>query len=261
MHELLQNKYAKGLIVIGLVGIVTALAAYTNLAWKQAESMKPNQVTISVSGKGEVLAKPDIGTFTFSVQTEGKDATTAQTQGTKAMDTITKYLADNGVEDKDIKTTNYNLSPKYKYENKVCPAGTYCPPGNRVQDGFTVNQSVTVKVRKLDQAGALISGVGDKGATNISSLSFTIDDDSALQSQAREKAIKDAKAKAEELAKSLGLKIDRIVGFNESGQGPVYYGMGGSDTMMAKSEAAPSAVVPTGQNTITSNVNIVYALK
>lgn len=253
--------YVRVLLVLILLGVITALTAYTKLTLREAKYGQYGVATISVQGEGEVLAKPDLGTFSFSVMADGEDATTAQNKSAEKINAIIAYLQEAGVEEKDIKTQNYYLNPKYRYEERLCVAGSYCPPGNPVIDGYEVSQSITVKVRNLDIAGSLISGVGEKGATNVSSLNFTIDDDSILKASARATAIADAKAKADKLAKDLGVKIVRMVSYYEDQEG-TSYGYGG-DMDMARNEEAKSTSpsLPAGENLIRSNVNITYEIK
>lgn len=252
--------YVRVLIILSLIGLVIALLAYANLASRQAEYANFGPTTISVTGEGEILAKPDIGQFSFSVRAEGADAATAQNQSAESINAIIDYLKNNGVEEKDIKTENYYLSPKYRYEERLCISGSYCPPGDRVLDGYEVSQMVRVKVRDLDKAGDLISGVGGHGATDISNLQFTIDDESNLKAEAREQAIADAKERAKELADDLDVRLVRIINFweDEGGYMP-YYGMGGEDAMLES--RATVANMPTGENSISSRVNITYEIR
>ena len=220
--------------------------------------------TISVSGEGKVFAVPDTATFTVTVQEEGKDVKTAQDAATKKSNDIIAYLKGAGVDAKDIQTTDYSVNPQYDYNSTVCPQYGYCPPSRQTLKGFQVSQTLTVKVRNTDKAGDLLSGVGSKGAFQVSGLSFTIDDQTALEAEARGKAIDDARTKAEALAKQLGVSLVRIVGFSENGGGyPIYYA---AKTMAMDSAAGgvaapPSPEIPTGQNQITSNVNVTYEIR
>jgi uncharacterized protein YggE len=91
------------------------------------------------------LAVPDVGQFSFSVMAEGPDATVAQEKSGVKINDIVKYLKEQGIEEKDIKTLGYNLSPKWRYEEKPCPFGSYCPPGEQIQDGFEVSQTIYSK--------------------------------------------------------------------------------------------------------------------
>lgn len=245
--------------IITLVGII-ALGAYVHLTLKEARYLYSGPVVISVVGDGEVTAVADIASFSFGVTAEGEDAVTAQSASAEKMNAILDYLKGAGIEEKDIKTEYYNQNPQYEYPQQICAAGMYCPPGERTLTGYEVTQSVSVKVRETDTAGDLIAGVTERGATNVSGVNFTIDDENVLMAEARAAAVADAKEKAEALADSLGVDIVRMTGFWENQ--PYYdygYGMGGD--MKAMSESSVSPNLPSGENTITSQVNISYEVK
>lgn len=250
--------------IIGTVGImaIVALGAYTYGTIKQAKYMYNGPTTISVQGMGEVFATPDIASFSFTVQAQEADATSAQNKASESMDAILAYLNEMGVEEKDVKTSYYNLNPRYEYDEVVCTQWGCPPRGEPRIIGYQVSQNVTVKVRDTEKAGEIVSGVGDKGAQNVSGLSFTIDDEEVLKSEAREKAIADAKEKAQVLADNLGVKIVRMNGYWEDEGGyPKYYGMGG-DMAMSESAVAPRAAeLPMGENIIRSTVSISYEIR
>ncbi len=219
--------------------------------------------TITVSGDGEVFAVPDTATFSVTVQEEAKEAKAAQEVATKKGNDIKAYLKSEGIDEKDIQTTDYSLYPQYDYINGTCTQG-YCQPGKQTLRGFQVSETLTVKVRDTKKAGDLLAGVGSKGASSVSGLNFTIDDQDKLDAEARDKAIAKAKEKAEALADALGVGIVRVVGFSENGgDGRMYYaktmsvGMGGAvDAAMP-----PSPEIAVGQNKITSNVTITYEIR
>jgi len=218
--------------------------------------------TITVSGDGEVFAVPDTATFSVTVQEEAKEVKDAQETATKKSNDIIAYLKSQDIDEKDIQTTDYSVYPQYDYIQKTCIEG-YCPGGQQVLRGFQVSQTLTVKVRDTKKAGDLLSGVGSRGVSSVSGLSFTIDDQDALEAEARAKAIMKARIKADELARQLGVSVVRVVGFSENGNYPVYYakaemslaadGRGGAPT--------PSPEIPTGQNKITSNVSVTYEIR
>lgn len=217
--------------------------------------------TISVSGKGEILAKADIANFTFNVIEESLNVSDAQEKATLKMNEIIKSLKGNGVEDKDIKTTNYNISPRYEYikssEKIKAPDRS-----SRVLAGYEVNHGVDVKVRNIESVGAILAGIGDLGASNISGLSFSIDDEDGLNKEARGLAIDDAKEKAEILADNLGVKLVRIINFSESSYSPIYRQKFGAEAMTFDlSVGGPTPEIPTGENKIISQVNIVYEIR
>ncbi len=261
MNGFFSTKLNRALGALALIGLAVAFLSYAYVTIKNSSGWV-GPITITIVGNGEVTAVPDIATFSFSVRAEGADANEAQAKSAESMNTILAYLKEQGVEEKDVKTTGYNLMPKYTYPTRPCLMGSYCPPSEPVQDGFEVSQTVTVKVRKTDTAGTLLSGVGAKGATDISSLGFTIDDEEKYKADARKLAIEDAKNQAAVLAEQLGVKLGDMTGYyEESGYNPMpFYGMGG-DMMSAKAEMAPAPDVPAGENTISSRVNLTYEVK
>jgi len=229
--------------------------------------------TISVSGHGEALGVPDIATFSYSVVSDKPTVAAAQADATAQANAVTNYLVAQGVSKDDIQTTNYSVEPQYQYQNAVCPqvapvtngsvssgAAIYCPPSKQTLTGYEVNQTTTVKVRDTTKAGDLLAGVGTKGATQISGLTFTFDDPNAIQSQARNKAIADAKTKADALAKQLGVSLVRVTSFNENTGGtspmPVAYSVAAGSATKA---AAPEISV--GQNNVTDDVTITYEIR
>ena len=221
----------------------------------------PATNTITVSGEGEVFAIPDIAEITFSAHVEAKTVADAQKQVTDTMNVTLDFVKSSGVEEKDIKTVNYSANPRYDYVQASCVPG-YCPPGKQVLAGYEVTHTVMVKVRDTGKVGTILDGLGQQKVTDIYGPNFSIDDEQTLQAEARKKAIEDAKAKAKILTNDLGVRIVRIVGFNESGNYPIYlqkgYGLGGA---IDAAERSTTPSVPTGENKIVSNVTIVYEVR
>lgn len=243
-----------------LLMVMIALGSYASLNFEKIQFLDPSPATISVAGEGEVLAVPDVGQFTFAVNAEADDAATAQEESASKVNDILAYLKEQGVEEKDIKTTNYNLSPKWRWEERVCPVGSYCPPGERVQDGVTVTQRVEVKVRDTEQAGQLLAGVGERGATDISNLRFTVDDTDELKAEARAQAIADAQEKAATLATQLGVRVVRLAHYNEQSDGFMPY----TERFMAADAAeglGGGPQLPTGEESTVVRVNVTYEVE
>jgi len=220
------------------------------------------QSTIMVSGKGEAYAIPDIAAFSFSVVELGGTVKQAQEKADEKINKALAAVREAGVEDKDIKTTNYNVYPKYEWNQIVCI--TYpCPAGKQVLTGYEINQTITVKVRDIEEVGDLVTRVGATAVSNISGIEFTVDDREQYVAEARAEAIADAKIKAKELAKQLGVRLGKILYYNDNGNYPIYYGegMGGSKDMMTSSIAPMRAELPQGESKITSDISITYEIK
>lgn len=210
--------------------------------------------TITVEGDHEMYATPDIATITFSARSENSDLTKAQSDTESVISLATNAIKSLGIEEKDIKTSYYNASPRYEYSPKT---------GERKLTGYEVNQSVIIKVRDLSKASNVIGALGSSGASDIGGPNFEIEDKDLLVQDARKEAIKEAKEKARVLADELGVNLGRIVSYYDGdsggGYGPVY---AESKTYAMADEAR--VVAPTlseGQNRIYSSVSIVYKIK
>ncbi|NCT02275.1 SIMPL domain-containing protein [Candidatus Parcubacteria bacterium] len=249
------------LVALSLLMAIIALASYASLNFEKIQYSNPTPATISVIGEGEVLAVPDIGRFSFSVMAENAEASVAQELSGTKINEILAYLREQGIEDKDIKVEQYNLYPRWRYEERVCPIGSYCPGGERVQDGFEVTQSIAVKVRETKDAPKVIAGVGERGATDISNLNFSVDDTEALRDEARAKAIENAQAKAVVLAKQLGVRIVHLTAYSETGAAyqPYYKEM--SMALDAPDGGFGGAELPMGEESTLVRVNITYEIK
>jgi uncharacterized protein YggE len=254
--------------VMGSKGIritaVLALAAlalflfvkFVDAAQNLGRSDIPVQETVTVEGTGKITAVPDIARINFSVTETATTVGVAQDAATKKMNAAIAYLKEAKIAEKDIKTTSYNVNPKYDYS--ACYNGN-CPAPKII--GYDVSQSVEVKVRDTSKAGEILQGLGSRNVQNISGPSFSVDDPDALRSDARGKAIADAREKAKILAKQLGVRLGKVVNFYESG-GPIMYandarGMGVSSTK----EMAPAPELPVGENEYSVNVSIVYEIR
>ena len=182
-----------------------------------------------------------------------KDVSKAQVDNKKVMDAIMVDLKKMGVEDKDLQT-NYTIYPEYEY---LSDKGS-------VLKGYRVSNQITIKIRNLGKIADMLGLAGKYGATEISGLTFTVDDPENLKTQARDKAVIDAQAKAAVLAKSLGVRLGRIVSYNEYENSSYDYSM----PTLAKTNfmgaeggggGAPAAVA-TGSKDVLMNVSVSYEI-
>lgn len=272
METLEQSKKRIFKVLFVFIIILSVYFAVKILGELKETSMlggSPTPAIISFSGHGEVTAMPDIANVYFTINKEAKTVKEAQTKVAEIEKKALDFLKTKNVEDKDIKTENASFYPKYDYVRKLCPQtgaeGAVSPAydcgGKQVLSGYEASESITVKIRNTDDAGAVMQGLGSTGVSNLSGPNFSIDDEDALKAEARKKAIDDAKAKAKVLAKDLGVRLGKITNFNEGGGYPVpmmykTVGMGGD----AEISSAP-AQLPKGENIISSDVIITYEIK
>jgi uncharacterized protein YggE len=249
---------ALGLLALFLlVATVSELRSYSYIG----EGIQPSN-TITVTGEGKVVAVPDTATFTYTVDETAPDVASAQAAATKASNAVIAYLTGAGVASTDIQTTDYNVNPQYEYGAQVCTNNGYCPPGKQTISGYEVTQTESVKVEDISQAGTLLAGVGTRGISDVSSLTFTVADEDTLDDQARSKAITDAQTKAKALASELGVSLVRVTSFNENSGTVTPQPMYAMATNASAGDSVPVApTIATGQNTITSDVSVTYEIR
>lgn len=209
--------------------------------------------TITVSDKSEVYAKPDLALADFSVITEAKTVADALNQNSEKMNKIISFMKRQGIAEADLKTTNFNIYPRYEYEQVSYPV-----TGKRILAGYEVQQTLQVKIRDLSKISPILQGAADAGANQINDLQFTIDQQDELKQQARDQAIEKAKEKARDLAKQLGVHLVRITNFSEGSTEPYDYRNLTADAAGFGAEKMPQ--IETGQNKIEVTVNITYEI-
>ncbi|MEK7213851.1 MAG: SIMPL domain-containing protein [Patescibacteria group bacterium] len=242
--------------------LIILLAVVSIKQLKSIGDSSPILNTISVNGKGESVSIPDIATFSFSVNEIGKTVAEAQSKATAKINNVLKSIKAGGVADNDIKTLSYSINPHYEYTQVTCTQYA-CPPGKSVLTGYDVSQTIEVKIRNLEKAGELFDTIGTAGIQTVNGLSFAIDDMDSVKAIARAEAIKDAKMKAQKIAKELGVKLVKVTSFYDSSDELIYpyarEGMGVADVMMTKASIAPE--IPKGEQKVTARVTITYEIR
>ncbi len=254
----INNLYKWGRVVLILLAVFLAVSGAKGL--KELRNPDPIYNTITVNGDGEAFAIPDISSFTFNLLEDASTVSTAQEDVTKKMDMILADLKDLGIDEKDIRTSDYFINPKYIYFSPPCSIN-YCPPSQQKQDGYTVSHTVVVKVREIERVGDALAIVGKVGVTYLSSVAFIIDDQDKIVDEARKEAIIDAKEKAKMLASELGVKLVRVIGYGDNlGGGPMsYYDTLTSTSYVEGQSRSPS--LPIGENKISVSVNVTYEIR
>ena len=272
-----KKKFFKILFILMVIlSVYFAVKIFSEIKKDSMLGQSPTPATISFSGHGEVTAVPDIANIYFTISKDDKTVKDAQAGVAVIEKKALDLLKAKSVDEKDIKTANASFYPKYEYRQAICPqipmgAGTagvtlnpsspyYCPSGKQVLVGYTASESITVKIRNTDNVGDIMQGLGTTGVSDLSGPNFAIDKEDAFKAEARKKAIDDAKQKAEVLAKDLGVSLGKITSFNESGNYPIMYEKNSMMASGATPSAAP-AVIPKGENTISSDVTITYEIR
>lgn len=241
--------------IIILILIILATTAISITAIMMALKTN-NQDRFSVTGSGTVYAKADIANIQVGLKTKTfKTAAEATNESTEKMNKINKELKNLDIEEKDIKTSNYSLSPVYNWTN------------NKGQElvGYEVTQTLSLKIRDLSKIGNVISKTTEQGANQIGNISFTIDDEYSLKNQARELAITKAKEKAEMIAKQSGMKLGEVKSVYED-ISPIISPLSYSNAKVMLESAdqntgLSSPDIQSGQNEIKVDVTLTYEVK
>ncbi len=205
---------------------------------------------IWVSGQGKVTAVPDVAILNLGVQAQAATVAQAQGQAAAAMNAVVGALRASGVAEKDIQTQNFNIQQLARYDDKT---------QQQVIIGYVVNNTVTAKVRKVDSAGPVIDAVARAGGDNtrINGITLTVDDPSRFETEARQKAMADARAKAEQLAKAAGVRLGKPLYINENGGFVPIKSIG----MAAPAPSLPATTpISPGETEITLTVQVTYAI-
>jgi uncharacterized protein YggE len=178
-------------------------------ALQQAAATSPR--TITVVGEGKVSIQPDIAKANIGVDIVGGSVSEANGAATSTMEAVMEALKAQGIADKDIQTSGYNIWIERPYggpEVMGAPGG----PGEAI---YHVNNTVAVVIRDLESVGEVLNAAIEAGANNIFGVTFSIDDPSELMSEARGLAVQDAEAKAAELASLNQVNVGDVVSISE----------------------------------------------
>lgn len=204
---------------------------------------------ISVSGEGEVLGTPDTLTMTFGISVTKDTVNEAVSVAAAEATAVIDALEANGVAEEDIQTSNYSIWPQYNYTNN-----------RQILIGYQVNNNVTAKIKDIESAGETIDAVTTAGGDDVTvnGVAFSIEDNDALISAARDAAFEDAKAKATQLAELAGVTLGNPITISESfspAPQPFRY-----DELAFAEDSAASTPISPGEQSVTVTVAVQFAI-
>ncbi|MCE2457433.1 MAG: SIMPL domain-containing protein [Dehalococcoidia bacterium] len=195
------------------LGVVTAASAATGAPLSQSAALfdrvAAGEAGIWVTGTGQVSMEPDLVILNLGVESMAETVSYANGMAADAMDAIMNTLTENGVEDLDIQTHNFNVRPQYEWI-EIEEDGRRS--NRRELVGYEVTNNLTAKIRDLESVGTLIDDVIEAGgdATRFDGINFTVEDTSEVMSQLRENAIMDAMEKAQQIADVAGVTLGSL---------------------------------------------------
>ncbi|ADY12398.1 SIMPL domain-containing protein [Sphaerochaeta globosa] len=205
--------------------------------------------TIEVSATGEVMLTPDIASFSIQVSELGKTTSEAQAFANEKMAQLLSIMRENGVEEKDIKTTMLNLRPSYQWIE-----------GKQFLEGQVASQSLSVTLRNLDKLGSMIDQLGEVSGIYLNSVMLDKEDKSIGLEQARQQAVQKALAKAELYAQGAQMQVGKPITISEYTAASNPYNTRMKVAMASESAYDMATEIPAGTMTVTSTVSMVLEM-
>jgi uncharacterized protein len=231
-------------------GIVLLLLGILIIASPAALASDEYQRTITVNGQGKAFATPDMATIQTGVVTQGTTAIEALSANNKIMSEIMDVLDKHKIAANDVQTSYLNVTPEYKQDER-----------GRMENaivGYSVSNQVQIQVRNLPDIGQVIDALVRTGSNQVSGISFGIYEPSKVIDQARERAIADARSRAELYTRSAGLRLGKVLAINEQSTGwPRIQGA----YRMLDAEAVSSVPVATGEQEYSVTIQMVFAIQ
>ncbi len=241
-----------GLVKSLACSAAVVIAVFTGTVTAAAEAPVPR---ISVVGEGLATLAPDMAVMTLTVTRQSKTAREALDSNSAAMAEVIASMRSEGVAERDLQTSRFSIAPDYVYPKHRSDENPQAP---RIV-GYTVRNSLTVRVRDLQQVGVLLDHSVTLGVNEGGNIQFTNDDPAEALSAARTAAVKDAHAKAVTLAQAAGVALGDILELSETSRSGAPRPMMMQDMAMARS--AESVPVAAGENSYTVRVNVAYAIE
>jgi hypothetical protein len=213
-------------------------------------NVNSQQTGIWVNGVGEITVTPDLATLTLGVEAQAASVAEAQSQAQAAMDKVMAALKAQGLAEKDIQTAYFNISKMTSWDDEK---------RTETITGYRVTNTVTVKIREIGKAGDIIDAVAEAGGdlTTVNGINFSLENDTAAMQQAREKAMADAKVKAQQIATLSDVKLGKATYVTENSYAPYAY----RNVAYAESkDASGGTQISAGELTVTVNVQVAYAI-
>ncbi len=232
-----------------LVVVSVVLAAVVLLG--SCSSLQSMVRTVEVSATGEVTLEPDIATFNVQISEKGETTKEAQQRANEKMSQVLTTLRGANIAERDLKTTALSLRPEYVWVE------------NRQQlVGQIASQSLSVKVRELNQLGSLIDALGEVTSITLTSIVLDKEDKSEGMVEARKRAVAQAKEKAELYANESGLRVQSVVTISEFSTASNPYNPRLKAVALAGEVAYDMATeIPAGMLTITSTISAVFEMR
>ena len=248
MRSMRKRRTAGVLAFLAALPVLLASACVGDVS-----TTEPESAGVTVAGVGRVSADPDVAVVTLGADATEATVAAARDRSAAAMTAIRESLAAAGVEDRDVRTTQFSIYPEFDYRGEGSPRLT----------GFTVSNRVEVRIRAIDRTAPILDGAiaaaGD--AVRVGGIRFEVGDPAPLIEEARRLAMDDARAKAEQLAGFAGVGLGRARAVVEiSADAPQPHALAESAAFAAADAAASTPISP-GEGEVAVGVLVTYAIE
>ena len=235
------------LAVSGLLAVLGVACAPQKISVTSPDSASTNGIT--VSGEGKVTGTPDLAVISLGISTIQPTVAAARDQAATTMQALIDSVKANSVAEKDIQTTQLSIYPQYDYSMG----------GSGKLVGYQITNTVNVKVRDINKTSDVLDAAVAAGGdmTQVQNISFTIDDPTTLKDQAREEAVNDAKARAQRLADTAGVKLGDPISISETSPTPYTY----NDRAVMAPATGASTPIEAGELDVDLTVQVVFAIQ
>lgn len=216
----------------------------TTLATAQV-TQQNQQPQISVSGEGKIMVTPDRVDITIGVENIGADAADVKKKNDATIDAVIKYLKSVKVPAEDYQTQRVNLYRNYDY--------------NKKKYSFTASQTIVIHLKDITKYDSMMMGLVDAGVNSIQGIEFKTSKQAQYESEARVKAVAEAKQKANDYAGALNQKVGKAIVVTDNTQ-VNYPRMMNMMKLESADAAMPRETLAVGEITVTANVNISFEL-
>ena len=210
-------------------------------------AMPDGSTLLSVSAQAEVSRIPDVARLSTGVVTQATEANAALRANAEQMQQVMAAVRKAGIAERDVQTSGINVSPQYRYVENQPPVIT----------GYQASNTVSLKVRDVAKLGDVLGALVASGANQVNGPSFEIDQPDSGYDEARRAALGKARLRADMYAKSLGVRVRRIVSISEGGSFQPRPMMAMRSMAMDASESSP---VSPGETTLQASLDVVFEL-
>ncbi len=245
-----RNFRIPSILMLAAIGMLTLSACATPVVAQTPAPANDQPHTITVSGNGIAYGQPDIAVAQVGVETRGENPSKVVDDNTTKMNAVIAALKKLGIAEKDIQTSNFSVYAQQNYDTS----------GNPTNYTYVADNIVSITIRDLSKVGDTLGQIIAAGANSISGISFTVSDQSALEADARTKAMADAKSRADQLAKAAGVTLGEPLSISESSgvTAPIPYSL---NVRAADSAAQAPVPVSGGQVQVNLQVSVTYLIK